>query len=68
MITVRRDLRADASTSCTTTSGADHDEGYLVYRILDTLTDACYPVIDGARERDRRARGRGARAAAHASS
>jgi magnesium transporter len=23
------------------------DEGYLVYRILDTLTDAWYPVIDG---------------------
>jgi magnesium transporter len=23
------------------------DEGYLVYRVLDTLTDAYYPVIDG---------------------
>jgi magnesium transporter len=24
-----------------------HDEGFLVYRILDTLTDAYYPVIEG---------------------
>ncbi|HEX4690763.1 MAG TPA: magnesium transporter CorA family protein [Solirubrobacteraceae bacterium] len=24
-----------------------HDEGYLVYRILDTLTDAWFPVIEG---------------------
>src|SRR5689334_11381084 len=24
-----------------------HDEGYLVYRLLDTLTDAYFPVIDG---------------------
>jgi magnesium transporter len=23
-----------------------HDEGFLVYRILDTLTDAFYPVVD----------------------
>jgi magnesium transporter len=27
-----------------------HDEGYLVYRIFDTLTDAWYPVIDGLEE------------------
>jgi magnesium transporter len=27
------------------------DEGYLVYRILDTLTDAWYPVIDALEER-----------------
>jgi magnesium transporter len=27
------------------------DEGYLVYRILDTLTDAWYPVIDGIEHR-----------------
>jgi magnesium transporter len=24
-----------------------HDEGYLTYRVLDTLTDAYYPVIEG---------------------
>src|SRR6476661_1199791 len=23
-----------------------HDEGYLIYRVLDTLTDAYYPVIN----------------------
>jgi magnesium transporter len=28
-----------------------HDEGYLVYRILDTLTDAYYPVIDAIEKR-----------------
>jgi magnesium transporter len=28
-----------------------HDEGYLVYRILDTLTDAYYPVIDAIEQR-----------------
>jgi magnesium transporter len=28
-----------------------HDEGYLVYRILDTLTDAWFPVIDALEER-----------------
>src|SRR5215210_2696064 len=27
------------------------DEGYLVYRILDTLADAYFPVIDGLEER-----------------
>jgi magnesium transporter len=27
------------------------DEGYLVYRIFDTLTDAYYPVVDGLEER-----------------
>jgi magnesium transporter len=26
------------------------DEGYLVYTVLDTLTDAFYPVIDGLEE------------------
>jgi magnesium transporter len=28
-----------------------HDEGYLVYRIFDTLTDAYYPVINAIEER-----------------
>jgi magnesium transporter len=28
-----------------------HDEGYLTYRILDTLTDAYYPVINAVEER-----------------
>jgi magnesium transporter len=28
-----------------------HDEGYLTYRLLDTLTDAYYPVINGVEER-----------------
>jgi len=28
-----------------------HDEGYLVYRILDTLADAWYPVITGLEQR-----------------
>jgi magnesium transporter len=28
-----------------------HEEGVLVYRILDTLTDAYYPVIEGLEER-----------------
>jgi magnesium transporter len=28
-----------------------HDEGYFVYRILDTLTDAYYPVIDVIEQR-----------------
>jgi magnesium transporter len=28
-----------------------HDEGYLIYRILDTLTDAYYPVINAIEER-----------------
>ena len=28
-----------------------HDEGYLVYRILDTLTDAWFPVIDDLERR-----------------
>jgi magnesium transporter len=27
-----------------------HDEGYLVYRILDTLTDAYYPVVEALEE------------------
>ena len=28
-----------------------HDEGYLIYRILDTLTDAYYPVINAVEAR-----------------
>jgi magnesium transporter len=28
-----------------------HDEGFLVYKILDTLTDAYYPVIEGLEDR-----------------
>jgi magnesium transporter len=28
-----------------------HDEGYLVYRIIDSLTDAWFPVIDGLESR-----------------
>jgi magnesium transporter len=28
-----------------------HDEGYLVYKILDTLTDAYYPVIEALERR-----------------
>lgn len=28
-----------------------HDEGYLTYRVLDTLTDAYYPVINAVEER-----------------
>jgi magnesium transporter len=28
-----------------------HDEGYLVYRILDTLTDAWFPVVEGIERR-----------------
>ena len=28
-----------------------HDERYLVYRVLDTLTDAWYPVVDRVEER-----------------
>jgi magnesium transporter len=28
-----------------------HDEGYLVYRVLDTLTDAWFPVIGGLEQR-----------------
>jgi magnesium transporter len=28
-----------------------HDEGYLIYRVLDTLTDAYYPVITAVEER-----------------
>ena len=39
-----------------------HDEGYLVYRILDTLTDALFPVIAAIEDAHRHARGRGAAA------
>src|SRR5918996_1713433 len=48
MVTVRRDectalddLRDQLAPEGT------HDEDYLVYTVLDTLTDAFYPVIDG---------------------
>ena len=64
--------RARARRLCTTRSPSEptHDEEMLVYRVLDGLTDAFYPVIDALEDRDRRARGRGPRApaarAAHA--
>ena len=44
-----------------------HEEDYLVYRILDGLTDAFFPAIAALEERIDRARGRRARAAAGAS-
>jgi magnesium transporter len=52
VLTVRR-------ASCTVLDGLHarlekepiHDEGYLVYRILDTLTDAWFPVIEAVERR-----------------
>jgi magnesium transporter len=47
VLTVRRD-RCDALDSLHQQLSSEplEDEGYLVYRILDMLTDAFYPVID----------------------
>ena len=58
--------RATRSTTCTRRSPSEptHDEEMLVYRVLDGLTDAYYPVIAALEDRDRRARGRGPRAPA----
>ena len=51
------------STTCTASSPSSrsHDEELLVYRILDGLTDAYYPVIDGLENQIDAARGRRAR-------
>ena len=65
LFTVRRQRRAPSSTRCTTTLGPEGAEAeeYIVYRVLDALTDALFPVVDAPRDADRRARG--ARAARH---
>jgi magnesium transporter len=52
VVTVRRDA-CHALDQLHTELGSTptHDEAYLIYKILDTLTDAYYPVIDGLERR-----------------
>ena len=48
LFTVRRGAAAPSSTPCATTlAGGDAEaEEYIVYRVLDALTDALFPVVD----------------------
>ena len=45
----RRVHAASTTSTSSSPSRSTHDEEILVYRLLDALTDAYYPVIDGAR-------------------
>ena len=62
IVTVRRDACAALDDLHTLLSDANpQDEEVLVYRLLDALTDAYYPVIDSLEDERRHARRRSAR-------
>ena len=53
----RRLRRRSTGSTRRSTPDADETEDYIVYRVLDALTDALFPVVDRARAAHRRARG-----------